>query len=354
MAKFVQPVAHDGFHSMLAVVRFLAPMLWIFTSGLAQAEAIVLSQSARTAGGFYRDATNTSQVFDANAEAEVDPAQSGRRFASGIGLALRQQRTVNQSEEELSTTIQSGGVTLNQNLGLNHSIAIGLRSTSVNSESGDKKLSSANLKYTAWPFIEKLRLGIGYGQTKQVGDSIDYTDIDGKRVITLSEVGGRSVSLEGLLVWSPETFVTFDWTHSTRDDRPAADIYGLQWRRYFIGVDGALHLAGQFAENVGTIRPVTTYGRVVAASITSEWHQKIYKQWIAMAGWRTYIEEETPRAMEADRQVTGSDYVYLSGRYRLRKSWTLRSSELSFMYGRYISNQQQNGQMVSLGFLWNS
>jgi len=317
------------------------------------ATPILTSQQAHTAGGQYSDREGTSSAIEAGAGIEADPWRTSRHYASSISMVMRKASATQSSEDTpVSSTTNSGSINVGQNVSLLHNVGFSYETSRTTAEEKKSDAKAYGVRVASWLFPERLRLGIAYRKNEIATDAFDYTDIDGKRVISPDKIKGKTTTIDLLVFPGSTTITEAEWSWTNREDRPPAWTSGFKLRQYVNVVRGALHLQGQHAENIGTIRPVTDYGRVIANSLTTEWHQKFDPQWVVMAGFRTYIEEEAPRATQSARQITGSDYMYLSARYRLIRSWTLRASEISAVWGRYFNNRTQKGQLLALGFNW--
>ena len=137
--------------------------------------------------------------------------------------------------------------------------------------------------------------------------------------------------------------------HNPHNKKAIAEISSAQVRQYLDQAYGSVHVTLSHYENVGSIKPITTYGTIVSNAATAEWHQKILQQYLWMTGYRAYVESENPRSGSVAEKKVGSDYVYTTLRYRLAKAWTYRSSELSASLGHYINNAGLKGDLVSVG-----
>jgi hypothetical protein len=125
-------------------------------------------------------------------------------------------------------------------------------------------------------------------------------------------------------------------------------------------LNGSVHLAGTYYLNKGVIEPITLLGEVDANSVQVQWHQGLANRFVAMAGYRRYLETITPRVQAAPEAKTGSDYIHGSLRWLFPgdRPWTTSGiPELSLFGGFYIANEisdnfsePNNGVMIGIAF----
>ena len=260
------------------------------------------------------------------------------------------------SEESKKLELANGDRAITRTLGLSVGQQIGILTTlSVNAtysqtESLEGKIFGASVQ--RWIIEDMLRIYLGASTNDSDQKSKSFADYDGKRVVTPDKVKGQNRSLGLTDAFGEDTILMMDGSRTTRSDRPASWSMSSQVRQYIPSTLSALHLTASHYENIGSIRPVTTYGEVLANALQAEWQQKFAKQYIGVFGYRSYVERENPRGDASKDKILGSDFVYLSGRWRQETSWAYRSNELSFSYGHFFNNQGIKGDVLTLGVDW--
>jgi len=205
------------------------------------------------------------------------------------------------------------------------------------------------IRANQWFYDETIKLSLSLRKNFTEQESSDYTDLDGKRIVTPENIEGDNITLSLFSFLSTDTIFMTDYSVTKSSNRPDVWSLGAQIRQYIRPFYGSVHISQAHYENVGVIEPVTEYGTIIADTTTIEWHQKLFRQWVLMGGYRFFKEDERPRANSNQINRTGSDYVYSSLRYRFSKLWTHQSSEISALAGRYLTNSASGGVIYSLG-----
>jgi hypothetical protein len=201
-----------------------------------------------------------------------------------------------------------------------------------------------------WWLSETFQSVVNLQQSRSEQNSVDLIDYDFSQVRTPKDVEGLNVGLQLTHLTTPTTMIRSQTSHTQRNDRPDAFGQSLEIRQAITSTESAVHLKAAHYENTGTITRQTLYGEIVANSISAEWHQRLFLQWIAMGGYRYYREEERPRVAEASRIRTASDYFFTSLRYRLdQNAWVQENTEVFILGGRYINNQENIATHFGIG-----
>lgn len=307
--------------------------------------------TSATAAGIYRDQLIETETYSQQVTASSSNEQG---HVSRVGLGATQNREhLGKAAEpkkvdlgpEGHREILSTSISFGQTIAYLHTLQLFYDQSSGN----DSSSHALGVGYEGWAIKDRFRLGLFYQQNKMEQQAKDFTDIDGKRVVTPERIDGKNYRLETMSYLQPTTILLAGYSVTRREDRPDAWALSLQLRQYINDANGALHMTYQRYENVGSIEANTEIGEVVADRYAVEWHQKFAKQYIALLGYRASKEIEKPRAYESGYKQNGSDYIYTSVRYRASASWTFRSNEFSALYGRYIRNDGLSGYLLGVG-----
>lgn len=193
-----------------------------------------------------------------------------------------------------------------------------------------------------WFMQDTLQLTTNLTYTALSQEPFRAADFDRQEIITLANISGVSAGLQFYHLTSPSLILRGGYTLTQRSDRPLA--HGLQLEaRYFIGgLNAAVHAAGTYYINRGTIGLNTLLGEVDANSLQVQWHQGISNRFVLMAGYRRYLETITPRVQEVNQVKSGTDYIHGSLRWLFtgNKPWTTSGiPELSIFGGHYTANE---------------
>lgn len=313
--------------------------------------AVAAEWTSATAAGLYRDQMIASEIYSQ----QITASRAGDQgMSSRIGLDVTQTKlhlepSADTQEVDLGSSgeknILTTSVSIGQTLAYFHSLQL-----FYDQSKGDSTSAHAlGGGYEAWILKDRLRLGLFYQRNNMTQQSKDFTDIDGKRVITPERTNGKNYRLETMTYLQPTTIMRANYSRTRSDDRPDASSVAVQIRQYVDEANAAAHMSYQHYENLGTIEANTTTGEIVSDRYAIEWHQKMGQQYIGLLGYRLAKEVEKPRAFDNGYKQYGSDYAYTSLRYRTAKSWTFRSNELSAMYGKYLRNDGLSGYLVGIG-----
>jgi hypothetical protein len=310
--------------------------------------------TSQTAAGIYQDKALRSKKMLLGVGSEFTVFGEGNEYLSSISTNFQNERLEKVDEEEAKNLELNDGdhaetsgasVNINQTIRLLTNLSIGYSQ----SRSLDVINSSESVGVDRWIFPDLVRIGFSYAHNKVNQDAQIYTDVDGKQVATPDKIDGNNYQLRLMGYAAADAIVLANYSLTTRTDRPSASAASTEIRQYIAPAKASLHLGLAHYENVGSIRPITTYGSIVSNQLFSEWHQKLGQNYILMGGYRFYVETERPRANPDAVKTTGSDYIYSTLRYRFQKGWTYRSSELNITSGRYLTNAGLSGFLCSLG-----
>jgi hypothetical protein len=346
------------------------PNLWLIKNNIHFSLFIVLSYlalnhhalaetkfSGQVAAGSYSDESLTAKSANIGVTSEFTVGGESNEYLSAINLGYNHQQ-VKKSGKEASKKVelQGGDKLESKTYSLNLTQAVGLANTVQVIYStgyiGSYKSKSQGLGFQRWLLMDRLRAGFVAKKNESEQEIKNLTDLDGKRIITPDHVTGDNYQANLMSYISNTTIGLADVSYTTRNDRPPTWSTSLQARQYVAEADGSLHLGVAHFENVGSIKPITTYGSIVANTANAEWHQKLNGQYILMGGYRFYMENERPRGENLPIKEVGSDYIYTTARYRFSKGWTYRSNEISLSYGHYMHNTGLSGNNLSLGVDW--
>ncbi len=245
---------------------------------------------------------------------------------------------------------ESGTLSINQNLTTltETSLIMGASSSPIS------KGQWLGLRLGSWWREETFQTTVEVRSTKTNQAIIDTTDTNGQRVTTPADLGGVSYLLDLMHFATPTTIVKASVSSSTNTGRPPASSFSLELRQFLSATESAIHLGVMHYENVGELRPVTLFGGIVANSLKGEWHQRLYENFIAQAGYRYYMENESPRDPEISDKKLGTDWIYASLRMRSTKQlWVDQTDEFYVFGGLYKTNEPRKGQLIGVGGLYN-
>ncbi len=329
-------------------------MTWLSVTGLLSVpRSFALDQKFDTAGAYYRD--QVVKVYIASLGYGVMTKDLSDRAGVSTGLSFSHvYKNIQPASDDQNSLDFKGNDKLEQrsyDFAVDQGILVG---TDVGLFYGwlDGQFADSmwyGIRANQWFYDETIKLSLSVRKNKIEQESSDYTDFDGKRIVTPETIEGDNFTASLFSFLSTNTIFMSDYSLTRSSNRPDAWSLGGQIRRYIKALYGSLHLSQIHYENVGTIEPVTEYGTIVADTTSIEWHQKMFRQWILMGGYRFFKEDERPRSNTSNINRTGSDYIYSSLRYRFSKLWTHQSSEVSFLAGRYLSNSSSGGSIYSIG-----
>ncbi|MDA9951022.1 hypothetical protein N9D31_00475 [Oligoflexaceae bacterium] len=223
--------------------------------------------------------------------------------------------------------------------------------TKLVSEDGGSSSFSYGLEGSQWWAHESLRTTLQVKKNKAKQDAADFTATDGVRILLPAEVESLNALFQVLHIAGKSTIMSYSFSHTQRDDRPDSFGAAIEWRQHFSSAGGSLHSGYSYYENVGQIRPVTTFGEIEAHTLNLSWLQKIGDHTVWTTGYRFYWELESPREADLEVQQIGSDYIFTKFKIRLDKTrWTKDVSSIETMLGVYESNNPSNGWVAGLGF----
>lgn len=212
------------------------------------------------------------------------------------------------------------------------------------------KSSYIGVRGSQWWRSNTLQSTLQYRRTTSHQASLDYTDTDGKRIVTPESLDGKNTQLALTHLTSPSTILNGAVSHTVSSDRPDAFSITSEIRQYLPIGHSSIHIGATHYENVGKIEDTSTSGTVVANTVKAEIFTKIKKNYIAMFGYRLSIEQENPRSDSAPIAQTGSDTYYSSFKYRFGNSnWLEDSNELQIFGSLYDSNQSTNAILIGVG-----
>ena len=307
--------------------------------------------TSATAAGIYRDQMIASETYSQQVTASKGNDQG---LVSRVGIDATQTNlhlgpSANAKEVDLGPSGRKGVLSTSISFGQTIAYFHSLQLFYDQSKGDDTNSHTVGGGYEVWAVKDRFRLGLFYQQNKMNQPSRDFTDIDGKRVITPERINGNNYRLETMTYLQPTTIMLANYSRTKSDDRPDASSLSVQLRQYIDDANAAVHLSYQHYENIGTIEANTETGEIVADRYALEWHQKFAQQYIGLFGYRLSKEVEKPRAYDTGYKQYGSDYAYTSLRYRSSKSWTFRSNEVSILYGKYLRNDGLSGYLLGVG-----
>lgn len=174
---------------------------------------------------------------------------------------------------------------------------------------------------------------------------------DDRRIVILPEhLAGNNFNVGFMHFTTPELIWRGSYSRTLRSDRPPADGISSELRYFVTPLQAAIHGSVGHYENVGEVSRSTSYGGIVANSVTGEWHQRMFDRFILMGGYRWYSEHENTRTVAVGRKELGSDWIYTSLRWRFGEGpWLGEGHEFSVFGGQYRNSEPRNGQLVGSG-----
>lgn len=288
-------------------------------------------------------------------------------FQSGLSLSASQRNIENKAvDDEISVLGDSKEISsANFSLGLSQNLTV-LSSLRLSVGQGKSLVNEINssysstnifygIGYTHWVFNESFRINIELRASSAKSPSKDFTATDGVRVILDSEVESQELRGEVLQIATKETIVNYRFAVTQRSDRPNSYSLGGQIKRYLTSRHAAVHAGYTYYENIGLIKPVTTIGEIVSHAVELSWHQKLSGRYLVTAGYRFYYEQENPREFDQGPRERGSDRVYSSLKYRLKKArWTKDVSSVDLRGGLYNPGGSELGWTLGIGgtYVW--
>ncbi len=313
---------------------------------------------ADVAGSVYQDdlytVTNSSAAYSLNTSKIF--AKQGRE--TGLGLNITNKSISLNETDARSLELLGGNESINvlgASLSLDQGIAVG---TSVGVFGGiqDSPVNGSQYfggRVSQWWLHDTIQTSLEIRKNNMEQESLDFTDVDGKRIITPDQIEGTNIGLQVTHMATTSTIMKYGYSLTQRTDRPSAWSGFAEGRQYITPAKGAVHLNYSYYSNVGKIQPITDYGTVEAHSAALTWKQKLGKRTLWSAGYRFHYETEDPRAVESDFKHVGSDYYFTSAAYRLaRQPWSQSTSEISALAGYYMSNEPAKGYIFGLGLTY--
>ncbi len=171
---------------------------------------------------------------------------------------------------------------------------------------------------------------------------------DDRRIVLLPEhLAGNNFNLGFMHFTTPELIWRGSYSRTLRSDRPPADGITSELRYFLTPLQAAVHGTIGHYENVGEVSRNTSFGSIVANSVSGEWHQRLMDRFILMGGYRWYKETENTRTVSIDRKTLGSDWLYGSLRWRFSDGpWLGDSHEWTIFGGQYRNSEPRNGSLV--------
>ena len=194
-----------------------------------------------------------------------------------------------------------------------------------------------------WTGEETMRWTLDIQRTLTATDSLDVTDVDGKRILTPERIGGTSTSVSWMHLATPEFIWLGNLTAILREDRPDAFSGNIEGRYFVAPANAAIQGSLARFEDSGTVKPVTITGSITATTTSIEWHQKYGTRMIIAPGYRWYRETETPRAENGVQKNLASDQVYATLRYRFWQDYWLEDASEIFLSAGSYSTQTTGG-----------
>ena len=212
----------------------------------------------------------------------------------------------------------------------------------------------AGLKLGHWWRAETLQTVLEARHTIVKEPSLQFTDTDGKRIRTPTDLNGNNLTLNVTHLTTPTTILRGSLSGTERSDRPPAGSESAEIRQFVTPANAAVLVAVTHYENVGQIDDTQQFGTIVANNARFEWNQRLLVHAILMGGYRYYLEEEKPRALDADRKQIGTDALYGSFRWRFTSAaaWTDDAPEAYLFFSRYNTNAPTLGSVVGFGGRW--
>ncbi len=239
--------------------------------------------------------------------------------------------------------------TMTQGFGIGNTVGI----LGGSNKSPLSKSKFVGLRLGLWWLEETLQSVIEHRRTDLEQTVLDFVDTDGKRVITPEDLDGINTSLTFTHFTTPSTILRSAYSFTSRSDRPAAWSASGEIRQYIEATASAIHFAGTHYENIGEIQAKTTFGSVVSNTVRAEWHQKFFESSTGAIGYRYYLENEDPRAFDAQDNQVGTDSIFASWRWRLDDvAWTADSSELSMFINSFRANSGIDGILAGTSLIY--
>jgi hypothetical protein len=343
----VVPVLHVVVKGFLNVFLFLLSLPIAF----AQAE----TSSLQNTWSHYSDTSyDIQQVFlSLNHQARL--LSQNQDHETRFSLGLNQKRVSLQKKDMKSKEIFGGRSTvdlqsvdaeISQNI--LSTLSFGLLGGMTRSQITSSRYYG--IRATGWWLSDTLQTSLEYRKNSLDQLELDFTDVDGKRIQTPKNVDGSVLSAQIMQYVSKTTILSYGYSQTLQSDRPDAWGSNLELRQYAPQLDGALHLSYAHFENTSQADAITTYGQMVSNTFSAHWLQKLGLRYLIKSGYRLHQEIEKPRANVGINKQLGSDYLYTSLSYRMKERlWSQSSPEVSLLYGHYRNNQDNTGNLYSLG-----
>ncbi len=243
----------------------------------------------------YRDETFVEKQISTDIQSTVSPDDRTDGFKTKVQvnaqardtrLRAGQKKDLLLGHAKLITKTYS--LSINQGVGVGRNLSLGI--------GGDQNEASRSSFWTLglFPLVsdDTIETGVSYRDTRRNQPKRDFTDTDGRRIITTDRLAGKQISLFTRAYLTPSTMMRVDYSNSSQTDRPRAWSLSNEWRQYIADLNGAAHATFSHYENVGTITTKTSYGSIVAQSIQLSWNQKFATNTIIIPTYRAYVEKE--------------------------------------------------------------
>lgn len=193
------------------------------------------------------------------------------------------------------------------------------------------KSTAGSIGFGQWVFAEQTRVSVDYTRSHAIRSAKQYIDFDAQIVALPADVDSDSVALGVRQLVNPSLIVDAGLTAIKPTDRPTAIIGTLAGRQYISVLHGAVSSQLGRGMNVGSVKPVTSYGEVDAWVASVQWTQELPGSVSVLLGYRYYQEHERTRALNQDL-IFGSDSI-VTGLTKDWSDWTAAAT-----YTRYQAN----------------
>lgn len=314
-------------------------------------ELKVYGDSSEIAFSSYRDGKNSIQNMSLVTSHEIMKPQEieeepGRKLILSASATLRKIQFLNVDNSNITVHQQLNNDTSYQetgyNLGLTKGVGVG-RDVGVNvsqNMSRVAKVTGFGLTYGHWWLGETFQTVLGFSSTSSNQESVETYDSDRAFLQTPESTSGQSMSVSMMHYTTPTTISRFIGNYGKRSDRPDAWSVVGEIRESFPELRMSLFGEVGHYQNLGSISTNTLYGEVKANSFKVTYNQRIGEsRWIVSTQYRYFKQVILPRDKTVKDLNTGSDFVTLTGRYRLGDGiWTDPASELFLSAARYLKN----------------
>lgn len=309
----------------------------------------VYADSTEMALSSYRDEKNSIQNISLSTSHEIMKPQEmeeepGKKLILNVSANLRKIHFLNVDNSNITVHQQLDNDTSYEetgySLGLTKGVGVG-RDLGVNISqnlSRVAKVTGLGVTYGHWWLGETFQTILGYSTTSSNQESVETYDSDRAFLQTPESTSGQSLNLSMMHYTTPTTISRLIGNYGKRSDRPDAWSMVGEIRESF--PDLRMSLFGEVGhyQNLGNISTNTLYGEVKANSFKLTYNQRLGEsRWIVSTQYRYFKQIIMPRDKAVENLNTGSDFVTLTGRYRLGDGiWTDPASELFVTAARYL------------------